>query len=95
MIHINEKSNKLIEELIQEGWEFSIAWTQSCSEFQGVAEKVWDADFTRKKSDGLWDNHQSGISESDPNLAIQRAYENIKKGRLLQITIYGSGQRQD
>jgi hypothetical protein len=72
---INAESSILVNELISEGWSFFL-------NVENNDELLWEADFTRKLDSGLYDNHRSGYSK-DPNVAINDAYINIKKGNRL------------
>ena len=74
---LNELATSQIKELIDDGWLFMLDYGQS-----GTGNKTpiqWEADFTRKLSNGLYDNHKSGHGNS-PNDAVHNAYQNIKLG---------------
>ena len=70
----------LVEEFIKDGWEFDLLWT----DWKKEGNFRWEADFTRRLDNGLWDNHEEGISKDDPNIAIKNAYNNIKTGKRLK-----------
>lgn len=47
----------------------------------------WEADFTRKLSNELYDNHEPGHGHghgNTPNDAVHNAYQNIKFGKKLR-----------
>ena len=77
---ITKGVEKLIKELIAEGWSFDLVWTDMHSE----GNFRWEADFTRRIEGGKWDNHESGIDADDPNEAIREAYDNIRSGKRLK-----------
>ena len=85
----NENGNKLypllgvvasnqVNELIKNGWEFSLHYGDHKT-YCDIQEPSWEADFTRKMDNGLWNNHESGYDNS-PDGAIRKAYNNIKNG---------------
>jgi len=67
-----------MNELISEGWEFSLHYGDHKTDCD-IKQPCWQADFTRMKDDGLWDNHECGYG-SQPGLAVEIAYRNIKNG---------------
>lgn len=73
---------ELVEKLISEGWHFNLSYTDiytaGTSDEKGMR---WEADFTKRKLDTSWDNHECGISKDNPDEAIRAAYQNIKDGR--------------
>ena len=71
-----------VNELIKQGWEFTLHHGDHKT-YCDIQEPCWEADFTRKKDDGLWDNHECGYGNS-PDLAIENAFNNIKNGVRLQ-----------
>ena len=75
---INKETSLKIKELTDKDWEFTLHFGDNTTwgSLDGIS---WEADFTRKKKNGLWDNHESGHS-LDPNEAINKAYSNIKNG---------------
>lgn len=70
-------SNK-VNELIKDGWEFMLHYGDHAS-YCDIQEPCWEADFTRRKDNGLWDNHKCGYDNS-PDLAVEKAYNNVKNG---------------
>jgi len=75
---ITEEAANKINELIQKGWEFSLHHGEDiCGKVKGI---TWEADFTKKKENGLWDNHESGYHKDNPSIAIIEAYDNIILG---------------
>ena len=70
-----ETYNK-INELINKGWEFTLHYG---IHRRSINTPDWEADFTRKLSTGLWDNHMQGYGAT-PNIAIDMSYMNIKNG---------------
>ena len=80
MTLINEKSTDMINELIKDGWHFTLTW---CDILSKENEMKWEADFTKRMTNGLWDNHKDGES-LDVNKAIEIAYNNIKTGKRLK-----------
>lgn len=84
--NINEHSQALINELISQGWQFMLVW----SDFRRIGEKgnhptwYWEADFTKQIEGDGYDNHESGFHNNDPNEAIKVAYQNIKNGKRLK-----------
>jgi hypothetical protein len=70
-------SNK-VKELISDGWEFTLHYGEHDT-YCEIKELSWEADFTRKKVDGGWDNHKCGYALL-PDDAIKMAYDNIKNG---------------
>ena len=80
---INSKQRKNIEELISNGWQFWISYAPM--DLNPNNKFGWEADFTRYiPSTGLYDNHETGIHETDPNKAIEIAYNNIINGNKLK-----------
>lgn len=71
-------ASKQVNELINQGWEFTLHYGYHKT-YCDIKEPSWEADFTRKKDDGLWDNHECGYGNS-PDCAIRKAYNNIKNG---------------
>lgn len=67
-----------VNELIKQGWEFALHYGNH-ETYCDIREPSWEADFTRKKENGLWDNHECGYDHS-PDGAIKMAYNNIKNG---------------
>jgi hypothetical protein len=67
-----------VNELIEKGWQFSLNYGDHKT-YCDIQEPCWEADFTRRKENGLWDNHECGYSHS-PDSAIRMAYNNIKNG---------------
>lgn len=67
-----------VNELINNGWEFTLHYGDHKT-YCKIQEPSWEADFTRKKDNGLWDNHECGYDNS-PDGAIRKAYNNIKNG---------------
>lgn len=65
-------------ELIKEGWEFTLHFGDH-STWCSLKVNSWEADFTRKMKNGLWDNHKCGYSLSADE-AVNKAYSNIKNG---------------
>jgi hypothetical protein len=68
-----------VTELIKQGWEFTLHYGDNSAWCKDMQQPCWEANFTRKKDNGLWDNHESGYCSS-PDSAIEIAYNNIKKG---------------
>jgi hypothetical protein len=68
-----------VNELIKQGWEFTLHFGDNRTWCDIIEQPCWEADFTRKKDNGLWDNHESGYGNS-PDLAIEKAYNNIING---------------
>jgi hypothetical protein len=85
-ITIGANATAQINELIQLGWDFFLHYGdhETYCEIDGYS---WEADFTKRKDDKLWDNHESGygLTASD---AITNAYNNIKNGKRLGQTRY-------
>jgi hypothetical protein len=81
-LNLSEHSNKLINELLGEGWEMMMHYGIHSS-FCHIKEPCWEVDFTRKLDNGLWDNHEDGYS-LDVNEAVQIAYDNIRGGKKLK-----------
>lgn len=76
--HPSPDSMSKILELISEGWEMLIHWGDHTS-WTDVPSPSWEVDFTRRKENGLYDNHESGYS-NNINEAISVAYNNIRNG---------------
>jgi hypothetical protein len=70
-----------ITELINKGWQFMLTYEQRTT---GIGPRGYEADFTRKLKNGLWDNHELGHSLNDPGEAVCCAYRNIKEGKRLK-----------
>lgn len=73
-------SNK-VKELIDKGWEFTLHYGIHDT-YCEIKELSWEADFTRRKGGGRWDNHKCGYSLL-PDDAVKNAYNNIKNGERL------------
>jgi len=84
-----EKSNELypllgvvasnqVNELLEQDWEFTLHFGDH-ETYCDIKKPSWEADFTRKKENGLWDNHECGY-DNTPDGAIRKAYNNIKNG---------------
>jgi len=71
---LNDLATAQINEMVEAGWSFMLNVEN---------KKEWEADFTKKLPSGLWDNHETGNDES-PNVAVHKAYQNIKEGRRLK-----------
>ncbi len=76
MFEINQNSQNQINELIGLGWEFMLHYGKHDT-YCKIKTNSWEADFTKRKDDGLWDNHESGYSLMVDE-AINIAYNNIK-----------------
>lgn len=83
---INKDSSKKIDELIKGGWEFDLHYGDH-KNISKLKKACWEANFTKRKSNGLWDNHESGYSYC-PNKAISKAFYNIKNGVRLKKGLY-------
>jgi hypothetical protein len=81
---ITTETTEKINELITQGWEFMLHYGDH-STYCDIKEPSWEADFTIKGKNNLWDNHESGYSLC-PNEAIITAYNNIKGG--VRLTKY-------
>jgi hypothetical protein len=88
---ISEENEKKINELINKGWEFMLIYTDDTLinrdlriTYYKEGQFHWEADFTKRKKNGKWDNHISGHSLNDVNECIAMAYDNIKKHRRLK-----------
>jgi hypothetical protein len=87
---INEDNEKKINELINKGWEFMLLYTDSnyiISEQETLYKERqfhWEADFSKRKKNNLWDNHECGHSLDNVNDCIAMAYDNIKKHKRLK-----------
>ena len=79
---LNDTSNAIIKELISQGWDFMLHYGHHELESKIIKGLSWEADFTRKMENGLWDNHECGYALS-PNDAVNMAYNNIKTGKKL------------
>lgn len=82
---LNTSASNQIRELIEDGWEFMLVYGDNSTRCD-IKELCWEADFTRQKDDGYWDNHESGY-DLCPNEAINKAYNNIKNGVKLKRKI--------
>lgn len=84
MFIISEEARQRVEEMIDEGWHFSLEWGDLLTSKGG--KKRWEADFTRRLHDGEgnWDNHEYGYSWDDPSAAIVQSYNNVRAGRKLK-----------
>jgi hypothetical protein len=80
LVSIEEKNAVLDRamELIEQGWEFFLHYGDH-STYSDIQEPCWEADFTRKLKNGKWDNHEDGYGLT-PDIAIEKAYNNIKNG---------------
>jgi len=67
-----------VNELIKQGWEFTLHYGDHKT-YCDIQEPSWEADFTKRKNNGLWDNHECGYGNS-PDDAIRKAHNNIKNG---------------
>ena len=67
-----------INELIGNGWEFTLHYGDHMT-YCEIEEPSWEADFTKKKVNGKWDNHKCGYGTL-PDDAVNKAYDNIKNG---------------
>lgn len=83
---ISQESTDKINELIKDGWEFTLHYGDHT--MFGVEHIGWESDFTRRKEDGLWDNHECGYG-STPDESINNTYNNIKNGKRLKKHING------
>lgn len=79
---LNMVNTTKINELIKEGWEFSLHFGNH-SKWCDISGNSWEADFTKKMENGLWDNHESGYGVT-PDNAVNLAYDNIKEGNRLK-----------
>jgi len=82
---ISQKSLDQINELINDGWEFSLHFGDhkyNDTIKYDFNNSQWLADFTRKLKNGLWDNHEVGLSDTIDG-AIDIAYHNIKISKRL------------
>ena len=80
-----KRSLDQIEELIGDGCEFSLHFgvhKNNDTVKYDFNNSQWLADFTRKMENCLWDNHESGLSDTIDG-AINIAYHNIKNGKKL------------
>jgi len=77
---INPESTAKINELIKDGWEFTLHYGDHTS--FGQQHIGWESDFTRRLESGLWDNHECGYG-STPDESINNTYNNIKTGKRL------------
>lgn len=92
--HISENSTYLINELINEGWEFMLHYGDH-ETYCDRPNSYWEANFTRQKNDGKWDNHRCGYGEN-ADIAIKEAYDNIRNGlRLTKIINFYSAETSD
>jgi len=81
---LKEETEQKIFELINKGWEFALHYGNQTDDTDcPVSEPCWAAAFTRKMTNGLWDNHTGGYSK-DVNDAITIAYDNIIKHNRLK-----------
>ena len=78
---ISQESTDKINELIKDGWEFTLHYGDHT--MFGVQHIGWEGDFTRSLESGLWDNHECGYG-STPDEAINNTYNNIKNGKRLK-----------
>lgn len=76
-----------VNELIKHGWSFTLHYGDNTTWCDTIEQPCWEADFTRKKVNGLWDNHESGYGNT-PDIAIDKAYNNIKNGVRLNKCSY-------
>lgn len=67
-----------VNELIKQGWEFTLHYGEH-ETYCDIKEPSWEANFTRRKENGFWDNHKCGYDYT-PDGAIRMAYNNIKNG---------------
>lgn len=75
---LDAEATKQMMGLIKEGWEFSLHYGDHSYDCD-LNLPSWEADFTRKKEGGKWDNHECGYSYI-PSEAINKAYMNIQNG---------------
>jgi len=77
-LELGETACDQVNLLIDNGWEFSLHYGdhEDSSNIKGFS---WEAYFTKRKSNRLWDNHEPGYDIS-PDGAIDKAYNNIKNG---------------
>ena len=75
---LKKETTTKIKELTKDGWEFTLHFGDHSTECP-VNENTWEADFTRKMKNGLYDNHKCGYSLSADE-AVNKAYSNIKNG---------------
>lgn len=88
---ISKENEKEINKLIKKGWEFMIIWTSDDFINKDLDKKYsynanefhWEVDFTKRKRNGLWDNHKPGHSSNDLNEAIAMAIDNVKNHKRL------------
>jgi len=73
---------KLVAELIAEGWDFDLCFDRF-SVYRLSKKIEWECDFTRRKKNGLYDNHEPGIADT-ASKAIEIAYKNIRAGKRLK-----------
>jgi len=79
---LGETAVNQINELIEQGWEFFLHYGDHKT-YCNIETNSWEADFTRRLDNGLWDNHKSGYGES-ADIAVNIAYKHIKKGNRLK-----------
>lgn len=80
---LTQESFDKINELISLGWSFMLTHGDIYGEILNFG---WECDFTRKLPSGRYDNHETGISVDDPNIAVAIAYDNIKAGKKLNLS---------
>lgn len=73
---INPENESRIKELIEQGWQFYLGYDDT--NLDNIVQ--WEAAFTRKKKAGGYDNHKSGLHLTNPDIAIEIAYLNVKNG---------------
>lgn len=70
--HITKFARSKVEELVDAGWEFDLAFTSICH--TGLR---WEANFSKRIGNGKWENF-SGEDNMNPSDAIEIAYKKVK-----------------